>query len=75
MGSLTGADFCLWLQADMQSPEYEVCFTPNTGHSEAHAGLPVLTRLGHGSGRRQRRKGYCSWSRPKAWPVIPIVAS
>ncbi len=28
------------------SPDY-VCFTPNSGHSEAHAGLPVLTRLGH----------------------------
>jgi len=23
----------LWLQADIQSPEIEVRFTPNTGHS------------------------------------------
>ena len=23
----------LWLQADIQPPEIEVCFTPNTGHS------------------------------------------
>ncbi len=35
-----------WLQGDMQPPEYEVCFTPNTGHSEAHAGLPLLTHNG-----------------------------
>ncbi len=26
------SDFCLWLQADIQSPEIEVRFTPNTGH-------------------------------------------
>ncbi len=36
------ADFRLWLQADIQSAEIEVRFTPNNGHSEAHAGLPVL---------------------------------
>ncbi len=29
-----------WLQADIQSPEIDVRFTPNNGHSEAHAGLP-----------------------------------
>ncbi len=34
----------LWLQADIQSPEIDFCFTPNNGHSEAHAGLPVLTQ-------------------------------
>ncbi len=34
----------LKLKGDIQSPEFEVCFTPNNGHSEAHAGLPVLTR-------------------------------
>ncbi len=31
----------------MPSPEIEVCLTSNTGHSEAPAGLPLLTRLGH----------------------------
>ncbi len=33
-----------WLQADMRPPGIEVCSTPNSGHSEAHAGLPVLTQ-------------------------------
>ncbi len=41
-------DFRLWLQADMQSPEIDFRFTPNNGHSEAHAGLPRLTRSGSG---------------------------
>ncbi len=36
----------LWLQADIQSPKIDFCFTPNNGHSEAHAGLPVLTHSG-----------------------------
>ncbi len=27
-------NFRLWLQADIQSPEIEVCFTLNSGHSE-----------------------------------------
>ena len=27
------SDFRLWLQADIQSPEIEVCSYPNTGHS------------------------------------------
>ena len=36
-----------WLQADIQSPEIEVRFTPNNGHSEAHAGLPLMTHSGH----------------------------
>ena len=35
-----------WLQADLQSPEIDFRLTPNSGHSEAHAGLPRLTRLG-----------------------------
>ena len=35
-----------WLQADLQSPEIDFRFTPSFGHSEAHAGLPVLTQLG-----------------------------
>ncbi len=36
-----------WLKADLQPPEIEVRFAPNTGHSEAHAGLPLVTRSGH----------------------------
>ncbi len=36
--------FVLWLQADLQSPEIDFRFTPNNGHSEAHAGLPLLTQ-------------------------------
>ena len=36
-----------WLLADIQPPEIDFRFTPNTRHSEAHAGLPVLTRSGH----------------------------
>ncbi len=37
----------LWLDSEVQPPEFEVCFTPNNGHSEAHAGLPGLTQPGH----------------------------
>ncbi len=29
-------NFRLWLQADIQSPEIEVCFTPESGHSHGH---------------------------------------
>ncbi len=36
-----------WLQADIQPPEIDFRFAPNFGHSEAHAGLPLLTQLGH----------------------------
>ncbi len=36
-----------WLQGDIQSPEIDFRLTPNSGHSEAHAGLPVLTHSGH----------------------------
>ncbi len=38
-------NFSFWLQADIQSPKIDFCFTPNNGHSEAHAGFPVLTRI------------------------------
>jgi hypothetical protein len=38
--------FRLWLKADIQRPEFDVRYTPRNGHSEAQAGLPVLTRLG-----------------------------
>ncbi len=36
-----------WLKADMQPPEYEVRSTPKSGHSEARAGLPLVTPNGH----------------------------
>ncbi len=48
-----GPNVGCWLKADIQSPEIEVRLAPNNGHSEAHAGLPLLTRLGHS--RRCRR--------------------
>ncbi len=34
----------LWLQADIQRPEVDVRCTPKSGHSEAYAGLPLLTQ-------------------------------
>ncbi len=37
----------LWLQGDIQSPEIDFRFTPNNGHSGAHAGLPVVTPSRH----------------------------
>ncbi len=33
-----------WLKADIQPPEIEVRFAPKSGHSEANAGLPLLTQ-------------------------------
>ncbi len=42
----TEAKVRFWLQADIQRPEIEVRLTPNNGHSEAHAGLPVMTPSG-----------------------------
>ncbi len=45
-------DFRFWLQADLQSPEIDFRLTPNIGHSEAHAALPLVTRLGHRHGFR-----------------------
>ncbi len=45
-----------WLQGDIQPPEIDFRLSPNFGHSEAHAGLPVLTRLGH----------------PIPWPALVI---
>jgi len=40
-------DFRLWLQGDIQSPKIDFRLTPNSGHSEAHAGLPFVTHKGH----------------------------
>jgi hypothetical protein len=39
-------DVAFWLQGDLQPPEIDFRSTPNNGHSEAHAGLP-LTQPGH----------------------------
>ncbi len=41
---LRGGRVCFWLGTDIQPPEIDVRFTPNSGHSEAHAGLPLLTQ-------------------------------
>ncbi len=35
-----------WLQTDIQSLEIEVRLSPRSGHSEARAGLPLLTQPG-----------------------------
>ncbi len=46
---------CFWLQADIRSPEIDFRLTPNNGHSEAHAGLPLLTQaVWKLSSRRER---------------------
>jgi hypothetical protein len=31
----------------MEPPKFEVCFTPKSGHSEAHAGLLLVTHKRH----------------------------
>ncbi len=31
-----------WLQADMERPKIDVRLTPESGHSEARAGLPLV---------------------------------
>ena len=36
----------LWLDSEVQSPEIDFRFTPKTGHSVTHAGLPFVTRSG-----------------------------
>jgi len=36
----------IWLQGDIQPPKIDFRLTPNNGHSEAHAGLLLVTRLG-----------------------------
>jgi len=38
----------------MQPPEFDFRLTPNNGHSEAHAGLPVLTQSGSKVDRHSR---------------------
>ena len=41
------ANFCCWLQADMQPSEIDFCSTPESRHFAARAGLPNLTRRRH----------------------------
>ncbi len=43
-----------WLKTEVQPPEIDFRSTPNNGHSEAHAGLPLLTHSGHFRWGRQR---------------------
>ena len=37
-----GPNVSSWLQADIQPPKIDFRFTPESGHSEAHAGLPLV---------------------------------
>jgi hypothetical protein len=46
MPSRNAVNVASWLKADIQPPENDVCFTPKSGHSEAHPGLPLLTHSG-----------------------------
>ncbi len=55
-----------WLQADIQSLEIEVRLSPRSGHSEAYAGLPLLTRRRHSIDR---------WSGLCHHPNAPIALS
>jgi len=41
------ANVASWLQADLQPPEIDFRLPPNSGHSEAHAGLLLVTPNGH----------------------------
>ncbi len=43
---VAGLDVRCWLQADIQSPKIDFRSSPNNGHSEAHAGLPLVTPSG-----------------------------
>ncbi len=44
--TLEALNVASWLKADIQPPEIEVRLSPRSGHSEAYAGLPVLTHNG-----------------------------
>ncbi len=54
------ANFRCWLQADIQPSEIDFRSTPNTGHSVAHAGLPVLTQRRSQPYRRKQRFDRCT---------------
>ncbi len=56
-----------WLQADIQAPEIDFRFAPESGHSEAHAGLPVLTLSGLRNYQRSR-----DWRAPFAAVGEPV---
>ncbi len=75
----------VWLQGDIQPPEIDFRLTPNNGHSEGYAGLPVLTHSGSGQAlpfsaytghRHQRRLPYQAGSlskRVRCWLGTPIL--
>ena len=44
----------LWLNPEVLSPEIDFRSSPNTRHSEAHAGLPVLTHRRHSEAQFKR---------------------
>ena len=44
----------LWLQADLQSPEIDFRFAPDSRRFEAHAGLPLLTQAVSKRGHRDQ---------------------
>ncbi len=51
----------------MHSPKIDFRFDPNNGHSEAHAGLPLVTHSGHFSTDRSiqisaNELGRCPWN-------------
>ena len=46
LGQRSNPNDCLWLDSEVQSPEIEVRFAPNSRPSEGHAGLPLLTPNG-----------------------------
>ena len=47
-----------WLQGDIQRPEIDFCSTPESGHSEAHAGLPLLTQRRHSRSQIEQLVGW-----------------
>ncbi len=48
---MPGNNWPLFEQEVISDALIDFCSTPKSGHSEAHAGLPVMTQLGH-SGQR-----------------------
>ncbi len=64
---LTELNDRLWLQGDIQSPEIDFRLTPNSGHSEAHAGLLLVTRNGHSKCWRKLTRTTQRWTKMKQW--------
>ncbi len=59
------SNVALWLKADMQPPEFIVCFTPESGHSRGRHRLPLLTQSRHS----ESTSGIVCTS-GRAWPRI-----